>query len=112
VSAAIGATIRLPILLPICLAIHLPVLLPILMAVHLSICLTVFPAIRLTILPPIRPPIFLTDIRLREYHIRQDGWGRHSHDQAGNRTGFQQIVLHNACSFCVREWVINVSCSC
>jgi len=81
----------------------LPVLLPILLAVHLSICLTVFPAIRLTILLPIRPPIFLTDIRLREYHIWQDGWSRHSHDQAGNRSGSQETVLHNTSSLCVRE---------
>jgi hypothetical protein len=45
--------------------------------------------IRLAILLPVRPAIFLPDIRLREYHIRQDGRGWHGHDQAGNHFDFQ-----------------------
>jgi hypothetical protein len=48
---------------------------------------------------PIHSSIFLSDIRLGEHHIRQDGWGRHGHHQAGNRSGFQQMVLHDAYSF-------------
>jgi hypothetical protein len=71
----------------------------------LSVFTTILSAIHLTIILPIRPSIFLSDIRLRECHIRQNDWGRHSHDQSGNRSGFQQIVLHDACSFFVREWV-------
>lgn len=84
-SAAIGTTIRLPILLPIGLAVHLAVLLTIhlaiLLPVSLSVLLTIFPSIRLAVLLPICPPIFLTDItNLGEYHVRHDGWDCHGHD--------------------------------
>jgi hypothetical protein len=120
VSAAISAMIHLAIMLPICMAVHLPVLLPIHLSILLSISLAVLLPIRLTILLfvclpirlPVRLAILLADIRLREYHIRQDDWGRHSHGQAGNRSGFQQILLHDACSFFVREWVICARCGC
>jgi hypothetical protein len=111
VSTTIGAMIRLSINLPICMAIHLPVLLPIHLSILLSVGLAVLLPIRLSILLPVRlpinPAIFLSDIRLGEYHVWQDGRGRYSHDQAGNRSGFQQILLHDACSFFVREWVIS-----
>lgn len=107
-TAAIGVTIYLPI----CMAIHLPVLLPIHLSILLSVSLAILLPVRLSILLsvclpiclPINPAIFLSDIRLGEYHVWQDGRGRYSHDQAGNRSDFQQILLHDACSFFVREW--------
>ncbi len=112
--------IRLSIMLPICLAIHLPVLLPIHLSILLSVSLAVLLPVRLPILLSICLPIrlsvrlaiFLSDIRLGEYHVWQDGRGRYSHDQAGNCSGFQQILLHDAYSFCLREGVINASCGC
>jgi hypothetical protein len=106
----------LPVLLPIGLAIrltvHLAILLPVSLSVLLAIGLTIFPPIRLAILLPIRPSIFLTDIRLREYHVRHEGWDCHGHDQAGNRSDFQYSVLHDVCSFCARERMIRVSRGC
>jgi hypothetical protein len=106
----------LPVLLAIDLTIrltvHLAILLPVNLSVLLAIRLMIFPSIRLAILLPIRPPIFLTDIRLREYHIRDNGWNCHGHDQAGNRADFQYSVLHDVRSFCAREWMIRVSRGC
>jgi hypothetical protein len=115
VSTTIDAMIRLSIMLSIGLAVHLPVLLPIHMSILLSISLVVLLPVRLPILLsvclpiclPVLLPILLTDIRLCEYHIWEDGWGCHSHDQAGNRSSFHQILLHDAYSFCLREWVIS-----
>jgi hypothetical protein len=115
VSTTIGSVIRLSIMLPICLAIHLPVLLPIHLSIMLSVSLAVLLPVRLPILLsvclpiclPVRLAILLTDIRLRKYHIWEAGWGSHSHDQAGNRSSFHQILLHDAYSFCLREWVIS-----
>jgi hypothetical protein len=111
VSTTIGAMIRLSIMLPICMAVHLPVLLPIhlsiLLSISLAVLLPVLLPILLSVCLPVRLPILLTDIRLCEYHIWEDGWGCHSHDQAGNRSSFHQILLHDAYSFCLREWVIS-----
>ncbi len=109
--AMIGPVIRLPIHLPICMAIHLPVLLPILLSVSLAVLLPIrlpiLLSVRLAIRLPIGLAIFLSDIRLREYHIRQDGRRRHGHDYAGDHSGFQETVFHDVCSFYMREWVIN-----
>jgi hypothetical protein len=115
VSTTISPVICLPIHLPICLALHLAVLLPIHLPILLSVSLTVLLPIRLPILLsvslairlPIGLAIFLSDIRLREYHIRQDGRCRHGHDYAGDHSGFQETVLHDVCSFYMREWVIS-----
>jgi hypothetical protein len=93
-------------------SIQLPILTPIFPSVQLSVFTTILSAIQLTIFSPISLAIFLPNIRLGEHHIRQDGWGCHSDDQAGNRSGFQQMVLHDAYSFCEREWVIRVSFGC
>jgi hypothetical protein len=54
------------------------------------------PSIRL----PIGPTILLRDIRFGEYQIRQDGWGRLGHDQSGNHSSAQQMVLHDVFLFC------------
>jgi hypothetical protein len=91
VSATINPVIRLPIHLPICMAIHLPILLSVSLAIRL----------------PIGMAIFLSDIRLRVYHIWQDCRCRHGHDYAGDHSGFQETVLHDAFSFYMREWVIS-----
>ena len=101
-SAAVGPAIFPPILLTICLSIVLPVLLPVHLAILLPICLAVLlsilAAIGLPVLLPIRSPIFLADIGLRERHAWHHGWGGESHDQAGQHSGFQQIVPHNSSS--------------
>jgi hypothetical protein len=105
----IGATVFAAILL----SVHLPILLSILLPVHLSICptvfapvsLPVFAAIRLPILLPVSPTVLLANIRLCEHHVGYDGRGCHGHDQAGNHSGFQETVLHDTSSLCVRERV-------
>ena len=114
-STTISPVIRLPIHLPICMAIHLAVLLPIHLPILLSVSLAVLLPIRLPILLsvslairlPIGLAIFLSDIRLREYHIRQDCRCRHGHDYACDHSGFQETVLHAVFSFYMREWVIS-----
>ena len=100
ISTLIELTVFSSIHLPVIVAIFSPIQLSILTSIFLAIQLMIFSSIFLSILLPIHPAIFLSDIRLGEYHIRQDGWGRHGHGQAGNRSGFQQTVLHDACSFC------------
>jgi len=111
VSTTISPVIRLPIHLPICMAIHLPVLLPILLSVSLAvllpICLPILLSVSLSVRLPIGLAILLSDIRLREYHIRQDSRRRHGHDYAGDYSGFQETVLHDVYSFYMREWVIS-----
>jgi hypothetical protein len=111
VSATISPVIRLPIHLPISsvirLPIHLPILLSVSLAVLLPIRLPILLSVRLAIRLPIGLAIFLSDIRLCEYHIRQDGRRRHGHDYAGDHSGFQETGLHDVCSFYMREWVIS-----
>ena len=110
-STTISPVIRLPIHLPICMAIHLPVLLPILLSVSLAVLLPIRLPILLSVSLAIRLPIglaiFLSDIRLRKYHIRQDCRCRHGHDYACDHSGFQETVLHAVFSFYMREWVIS-----
>jgi hypothetical protein len=66
--------------------------------------------VHVPILLPISPMILLTNVGLRQHHSRHHSWGCHSHDQAGNHSGFQHAVLHNSSSLNVREW-INLSLS-
>jgi hypothetical protein len=88
----IAPVIRLSIHLPIYLAIHLPIHLSILLSVSLAVLLPVRLPILLPVCLSIRSPIgltiFLSDIRLGECHIRQNGWGRHGHDYARDHSGF------------------------
>jgi hypothetical protein len=104
----ISAMVRLPIHVPILLPVHLSILLPIHLSIILPVLLPVCLAIRLPILLPIGPTIFLTNVGLRQHHRRHHGWGCHSHDQAGNQSGFQHAALHDSSSLILRE-LINLS---
>jgi hypothetical protein len=84
----IAPVIRLSIHLPIYLAIHLPIHLSILLSVSLAVLLPVRLPVCLSIRSPIGLTIFLSDIRLGEYHIRQDGRSCHGHDYARDHSGF------------------------
>ena len=103
IELTVFPAIHLSVSLTIFSPIELSVFTTILSAIHLTIFSPVFPSIQLPILLPISLAIFLSDIRLGKYHIRQDGWGCHGHDQTGYCSNCPQIALHERSSFGARE---------
>ncbi len=88
VSTVVSAMVRLPVHMPVLLPVHLSILLPVRLAVLLPVRLPILLSVRLAICLPIGLAIFLSDIRLGEGHIRQDGRSGHGHDDACDHSGF------------------------